>query len=318
MAGQRMLRTAILGAGGFLGAHLTRELLAAGHSVLAVTRPGGDDWRLAGLDCAKAAAYSMDIDGMRALLLAFRPQAIVHMAWSGVANRHHDDSAQADNVAATVRLAALAAELRVGCFVGVGSQAEYGPQNRILRETDEIGPVTQYGRAKAEAGREAARLCADRGVRFAWLRVFSLYGPMDNDGWLIPMAIHRLLRGEPVPLTGCEQRWSFLHARDAAFAFRRVIECDGAEGLFNLGHPEAPCLAETMIRLRDIADPRGVLDFGCLPYRPNGTMLLQPDVSRLNRLGWQPRLTLDDGLRETVNWFAKRSVPRNSQDPEHR
>ena len=301
-----MIRTAILGAGGFLGAHLTRELLAAGHSVLALTRPGGSEWRLDGLDCATAAAELADIDGLRSLLLDFRPQAIVHMAWSGVANMHHDDPAQARNVAATVRLAALAAELRLGCFVGVGSQAEYGPQNRILLETDEIRPTTHYGRAKADAGREAARLCADQGIRFAWLRVFSTYGPMDNEGWLIPMAINRLLRGEPVPLTGCEQRWSFLHARDAVSAFRRVVECDEAEGAYNVGHPDAPVLADTMIRIRDLVDPRGALDFGCLPYKPNQVMLLQPNVGRLNRLGWQPKIKLDAGLRETATWFRSK------------
>lgn len=300
-----MLRTAILGAGGFLGAHLTRELLAAGHTVLAVTRPGGSKWRLAGLNCAMAAADLADIDGLRSLLLGFRPQAIVQMAWSGVAGPHHDDPVQAANVAATARLAMLAAELRLGRFVGVGSQAEYGPQNRILRETDEVRPTTHYGRAKADAGREAARICADHGIRFAWLRVFSTYGPMDNEGWLIPTAIRRLLRGEPVPLTGCEQGWSFLHARDAAAAFRAVLECDEAEGVFNVGHPDAPPLAGTLTRLRDLVDPRGVCDFGQLPYRPNQVMLLQPDVGRLHRLGWRPDITLDEGLWETVRWFAK-------------
>ncbi|WP_148294124.1 NAD(P)-dependent oxidoreductase, partial [Azospirillum sp. B506] len=133
--------------------------------------------------------------------------------------------------------------------------------------------------------------------------------PMDNGQWLIPMAIDRLLRGEPVPLTGCEQRWSFLHARDAAAAFRRVLECDGAEGVFNLGHPDAPPLAETLIRLRDLVDPHGILGFGRLPYRPNQVMVLQPDVGRLHRLGWRPTVDLDAGLCETVRWFADRCQP---------
>lgn len=310
MTGRRMFRTAILGAGGFLGSWLTRELLVSGHAVLAVTRPGGSEWRLAGLACARAAADLADTDALRWLLREFRPQSIVNMAWSGVANAHHDDPAQAGNVAKTVRLVALAAELRLSCFVGVGSQAEYGPQNRILRECDELRPTTHYGRAKADAGREAARLCADSGMRFAWLRVFSTYGAMDNGKWLIPMAISRLLHGKPVPLTGCEQRWSFLHASDAAAAFRAVVEHDKANGMFNLGHPEAPSLKETLIRLRDLIDTHGILDFGRLPYGPNQVMLLQPDVHRLHRLGWQPKVELDAGLRETVRWFTDRPIPQ--------
>ena len=56
---------------------------------------------------------------------------------------------------------------------------------RAIRETDVPNPSTLYGRAKLAAGAMAGQLCAECGVRFAWLRIFSAYGPKDAPNWLI-------------------------------------------------------------------------------------------------------------------------------------
>lgn len=304
-----MRRTVVLGAGGFLGSHLVRELLAGGHVVLAVVRQGSGGYRLAGMACEVVQGRLETIETLRPRLAGFRPQTVVQMAWQGVANTHHGHPVQADNIAATVRIAALTADIGARAFVAAGSQAEYGPQDRVLTEADDTRPTTLYGMAKLAAGQMAERLCADRGVRFAWLRVFSTYGAMDNGGWLIPSTIRRLRRGDRVPLTRCEQRWSFLHARDAATAFRTVIEREDAHGVFNTGHPGAPVLADTLNRLRDLVGPCGELGFGDLPYRPDQVMRLQPDIGRLAALGWAPRVDLETGLRDTLEWHVRSGEP---------
>ena len=150
----------------------------------------------------------------------------------------------------------------------------------------------------------AGLVAAQAGMRFAWLRIFSTYGPKDADTWLIPSMIRTLKRGERMSLTGCEQRWGFLHARDAAAAFRRVITDPAASGVFNLGSPQAPPLRTTVETLRDLVDPKAELGFGDDPYRPDQVMTLQADIRRLSALGWKPEVALADGLRETVAWYA--------------
>lgn len=308
------MRVFVTGASGFLGSYLVADLLEWGHDVAVLLRPDSTNWRL------REAAERLHMvpgvleqpDRLRGPLKAFAPEAVVHMAWRGVAGSDRNSPVQAANVADTVGLVDLAAEVGAKIFIGAGSQAEYGPYDRAIREDDTPRPTTLYGMAKLAAGSMAMRLCEERGLRSAWLRIFSTYGPKDADYWLIPSMIRNLRSGEHIALTACEQRWGFLHARDAASAFRLATTHASACGIFNVGSPEAPPLRETVTRLRDLVDPGAVLGFGELAYRPDQVMILTADVSRMLALGWKPEVALDDGLRETVNWHDTTNSSRQS------
>ena len=298
------MRVFATGASGFLGSYLVADLMARGHEVAVLLRPASSYWRLAPLqDRLHVIPGSLEHpDGLREPLEAFAPDAVVHMAWRGVAGSDRNSPVQALNVADTVGLAELAADVGAKIFVGAGSQAEYGPYDRAIREDDAPRPTTLYGMAKLAAGSMAMRLCEERGLRAAWLRIFSTYGPKDAEYWLIPSMIRNLRSGQPMALTACEQRWGFLHARDAASAFSLAITHDAASGLFNVGSADAPPLRETVTRLRDLVRPGAALGFGELAYRPDQVMVLAADVSRMLALGWKPEVPLDEGLRETVEW----------------
>ncbi|MGY4429459.1 UDP-glucose 4-epimerase [Bradyrhizobium sp. F1.13.1] len=309
------MRIFVTGASGFLGSYLVADLVARGHDVAVLLRPASSPWRLReAYDRLHVIQGSLEnLDGPRGPLGAFAPEAVVHMAWRGVAGADRNSPAQAANVTDTVGLAELAAEAGAKIFVGAGSQAEYGRYERAIREEDVARPTTLYGMAKLAAGSMAMRLCEERGLRAAWLRIFSTYGPTDADYWLIPSMIRNLRSGQHMALTACEQRWGFLHARDAATAFRMAVTHEAASGIFNVGNPDAPPLRETVTRLRDLVDPGATLGFGELAYRPDQVMVLAADVSRLLALGWKPEVPLDEGLRETVNWHdATKSSPKSS------
>jgi UDP-glucose 4-epimerase len=299
------MRIFVTGASGFLGAYLVADLLEQGHEVAVLLRPASSHWRL---DELRRRLHVMEgafeeMDALKPTLQAFAPDAVAHMAWRGVGGADRNSPVQAINVSDTVRLAELSMEAGAKVFVGAGSQAEYGPYDRPIREDDVARPTTLYGMAKLAAGSMATRLCEERGLRAAWLRIFSTYGPKDADYWLIPSIIRNLRSGQPMALTRCEQRWGFLHARDAAKAFRVALENADARGIYNLGSPDAPPLKETVTRLRDLVDPTAVLGFGEVPYRPDQVMVLSADVSRMSALGWKPGVLLDQGLRETVAWY---------------
>jgi nucleoside-diphosphate-sugar epimerase len=301
------MRILVTGATGFLGSYLVADLVVHGHDVAALVRPQSDMWRLHDLlPRLHVARGSLDDpESLREPLRIFRPDAVAHLGWTGVAGADRNAPEQARNIPITVQLAALAAEVGASVFVGAGSQAEYGPYLRAIREDDVTHPTTRYGEAKLAAGMMASQTAAANGMRLAWLRIFSTYGPKDNASWLIPSAIRQLRREKRMALTACEQRWGFLHAAAAAAAFRIVIETTQASGTFNLGSADAPPLRDTMTRLRDLVDPSAELQFGAVPYRPDQVMHLQADVTRLQAIGWKPQVDFDQGLRETVEWYAR-------------
>jgi UDP-glucose 4-epimerase len=301
------MRIFVTGASGFLGSYLVADLLEHGHEVAVLVR--GDaamPWRLGDvLDRTTSIKGSLDdIPALRPALEAFKPTAIAHMAWRGVGNMDRNSPLQARNVADAVELLALFAELGGQVFVGAGSQAEYGPYDRRISPGDPTRPTTLYGKAKLAAAWMTEQMARDHGMRFAWLRVFSTYGPKDADYWLIPHFIRTVEKGEKMSLTGCQQRWGFLHARDAASAFRIALTHPQGKGFFNVGHPDAPVLRETLTFLRDLLNPDAILGFGDIPYRPDQVMILQADTKRLSDLGWEPKVSLAEGLRETVKWYV--------------
>lgn len=298
------MRILLTGASGFIGSHVAERLLGGGHAVAALLRPSTDAWRLRAVlpQLVRINGDLHDLAAVTAAVGAFRPDAVVHTAWQGVAGAERNAEEQQEaNVPPTLELVRLAARVGAGTFVGLGSQAEYGPQNCRLREDAPPRATTAYGRAKLRAGQEAARLAAETGLRFAWLRVFSTYGPRDNAAWMIPSLIRALLRRERPALTAGTQLWDYLYVTDAAEAITRVVETQAAAGVYNLGSGQAVPLRAVVERIRDLVDPALPLGFGEVPFRPDQVMHLEADIERLEATtGWRPEVNLEDGLRMTV------------------
>lgn len=300
------MRAFVTGATGFIGAALVRRLLAAQVPTAILCRPNSNLWRLGPL-AKQVETIEGDLDDIASIetaLMRFQPDTCFHLAWHGVGNKHRNDFNQPTrNLQATLRLIELAA--KVGCqkWVGAGSQAEYGPQEGALSENAPTHPTTLYGAAKLSAFHLGSRIANHLGLPFAWVRIFSTYGPQDNPDWMIPTLIRTLLARQRPDLTAGEQRWDYLYIQDAADAFYGVGSSPEAIGVFNLGSGEAHPLREIITLIRDRIDPALPLGFGAVPYRPDQVMWLQADCGNLSRAtGWKPKWALLDGINETIDW----------------
>ena len=301
----RRQRVFVTGATGFVGSFLVRQLLADGRDVAILRRPTSDAWRIADvLDKVCVVAGSMDnVVGFAPQLASFAPEAVAHLAWRGVTNTHRNDVTQVQNVAESVALYTHAHS--VGCtrFVGMGSQAEYGPVSARLDEHVPTRPTTVYGAAKLSAGLLLDRLAAADGIGFAWLRLFSSYGPKDDPSWLIPYMARRLLAGERPALTPGEQIWDYIYVEDAAAAMLAALDMN-ASGFFNLGSGVGRPLRTIIEAVRNAIDPALPLGIGEVPYRPDQVMHLEADITALTAAsGWMPRMPLDEGLASTIAWL---------------
>lgn len=304
------MRVFMTGTSGFLGRPTARQLAAAGHEVAALVRPDTDPARFGDVaDALTLISGSLeDMDSLRAPLSAFAPDTVIHAGWSDVSGAGRNAPAQLRNAVVAAELATLVSEVGVGAFIGIGSQAEYGPMTGAADETHPTRPTSLYGVAKLSAALATEQICLRAGLRWSWLRLFCAYGPRDNPSFLIPTVMRNLVAGECPPLTACTQKWDFLHVDDAAAAVVAVATAPAAAGPFNLGSGEAPPLADTLSLLRDLIDPALPLGFGALPYRPEQLMHLQADIGRLHHAtGWRPRLTLAEGLSSTLRWYSSQA-----------
>jgi UDP-glucose 4-epimerase len=298
----------VTGASGFVGSAVVSELVRTGRKVAVVLRTASDTRRLAGVmnQLTVIRADLNDIGAIEPPLQDFAPQALLHLAWDGVKGADRNEPMQAGNIGTAVALYRLGLRLKCKSFVGLGSQAEYGPAAGKLDESALTRPTTVYGAAKLATGLVLERMAAADGQRFAWMRLFSAYGCDDDPGWLIPYMINALLRGERPSVTAAEQLWDYIHVDDAARAVVAVMDA-GATGFFNLGSGEAMPLRRVMETVRDLIDPALAIGFGERAYRPDQVMHLEADIGALRtRAGWQPRVPLEEGLRQVVAWHRAR------------
>lgn len=308
----------LLGASGFLGSWVARALVATGEETVALVRPSSELWRIAPV--GELTVVREPTEHWASVVADLAPETVLSLEWSGVAGADRNDPSQWDNLGRLAALIEASITSGVRRFIGVGSQAEYGPRSDTISESAPAAPVTEYGRAKAAAA-ELLRERADAaGMKWVWVRVFSTYGPLDHPYWVLPQLAAPLLRGERVPLTDGLQLWSYLCGPDAGSAFATLVGAAGARGIYNLGHPHAPALRGTVERFAaELVDathrplPSALLDFGAIPHGPTSVMKLQPDVARLSRLGWTPRIDLEAGLSMTAAWLTGHEV----RDPFH-
>lgn len=301
----------LTGATGFVGAETLRAALEDGHEVAAAIRPGSPAPRLAGL-AGRFTRFEIDLRDQAALTAAmtkYCPDAVLHLAWSGVANAARFDRRQiTDNVEAACALVEACAAAGVTSFIGVGSQGEYGAGSS-MREDILPEPTTLYGAAKVASLFLTRQLAAQAGIRHAWLRLFSTYGPDDNDGWLIPMLVTEMLAGRRPKTTLGTQSWDWLHVKDVARGILAVAATESATGVFNLGSGRAIRVRDVVERIRDLTAPGMKLIFGEIPFRPDQVMHMKADNARLRTTtGWEPRIDIDAGLADTVEWY--RAHPR--------
>lgn len=295
-------RILITGAGGFVGAAIAKAAVAAGDDVVALVRNGGS--RLA--EIAKSISLQRmdlaDASSLGQLIGSVRPDVVIHSAWEGVGGALRSDSIQLDNIRTTVALADAAIAAGTRKFVGIGSQAEYGRYDRRIVEDDLPQPTMLYGAAKLAANHLVAQRCGEVGVAFAWLRLFSVYGPGDNPNWLIPSTAASLVRGSRPRCTAGTQKWDYLHIDDVAEGVLAVARNDRANGVFNLSSGEAVSVRTIVEMLRDIAAPGLDLTFGDIPFAPGQIMHLEGDNRRLrDATGWKVRISLGEGLRQVID-----------------
>lgn len=303
------MRYLVTGGTSFIGAHLVRSLLERGCEVAVLMRPTSDPWRIRDtLASIRIISGDMhDVKRAAGKIREFAPEVMFHLAWASADRQHRGDAALAvEDVCGSLSLINVAHESGCQRWIGLGSQAEYGPHDGVLSEQILPSPTTTYGLAKLSTGLLAQKLCEQYRIAYVWLRLTAAYGPMDDDEHMIPYVVKSFLRGRRPAMTLGQQRWDYLFVDDVVGAMWIASGAPGVQGIYNLGSGEVHAVKSIAAMLRDIIDPRLDLSFGQLPYEEHQVMHLQADATEFRRAaGWQPLVPLEAGLRATVEWYKR-------------
>jgi UDP-glucose 4-epimerase len=306
------VRALVTGAAGFLGANLVRHLHAADHDVIALTRSRDAAWRLEEvvtdvrvleLDLRDTAAIARVLDDTQ-------PQWIFHLAAHGAYSWQGDIEAMiAVNVAATAALLEAARAAGVQAFVNAGSSSEYGLKAHTPSEDERLEPNSHYAVTKA-AGSHLTALAAAEGLPAVTLRLYSIYGPWEDPGRLVPALVREATRGCLPPLVGPETARDFVYVEDCCEALLRAAE-RGAPGgpgaTLNIGSGVQTRLEELVEVARGALGVAAEPQWGTMGQRGWDTNVWVSDPhAALELLDWRAATGLADGLARTAAWLRER------------
>lgn len=300
------MRCLVTGASGHLGSSLVQLLVERGQQVAAVVRTQSLLDRLRPvMDQVEIIHGDLgDYPQARPRIMQFHPEVAFHLAWTGVTAENREHVVQVTrNVAGSLELWEIIQAAGCSCWIGVGSQAEYGRCDLPLHEEIPPHPTTAYGLGKWCTGLLTQKACESTGMRFVWVRLLATYGPGDDPRHLIPTVIRELLSRRRPALTAGDQEWDYLYVRDAAEALYCLSNTPQASGFYTLGSGEARPVREIAESIRNLIDPHLSLGFGDLPRSRHGPKRLQADISRLRMAtGWRPSTSWEEGLEKTIQW----------------
>jgi dTDP-glucose 4,6-dehydratase len=317
------MRALVTGAAGFIGSHLCEHLLAEGYEVVGmdslITGAAENLGPVTGHPRFTFVRHDVteyiDVDG--------RLDWVLHFASPASPRDYLEFPIQTLKVGALGTHNALGLATAKGARFLLASTSEvYGdPLVHPQREdywgnVNPVGPRGVYDEAKrfAEAMTMAYHRVHDIDTRV--VRIFNTYGPRMrlNDGRAIPAFIGQALTGAPVTVFGDgSQTRSFQYISDLVAGIWALM-ARGSSDPVNIGNPHEMTLLELAKRIIRLADAGSEIVFRPLPV--DDPKVRQPDITRARTtLAWEPRVDVDEGLRQTLDWFRRRLHGRPGASP---
>jgi dTDP-glucose 4,6-dehydratase len=308
------LKILISGAAGFIGSHLCDRLLGDGHQVVGIdnmiTGSASNLEQLAGHPSFRF--YEHDIT--QPFDLGGPYDAVFHLASLASPKFYYAHPIATLESGSTGTRNMLEITRRDNARFLLTSTSEcYGdPEVHPQVETywgnvNPVGPRSCYDESKRYA--EAITMSFHRvyNLKTTIARIFNTYGPRMalDDGRVVPAFIDQALRGEPLSVYGDgSQTRSFCYVRDLVDGLVRLSMSDERYPV-NLGNPREMTILEFAHHIRDAVNPSLSLQFHPLPQ--DDPKRRRPDIGKAQRLlQWEPRVPLEDGIRETIEYFRPR------------
>ncbi len=311
-----MAKCLVTGGAGFMGAHLVRALLDAGHEVVALDDLSGGFADNADPRARFVEGSVTDPDLVDELFANEGFDDVYHLAAYAAEGLSHFIKRfnYTNNVIGSVNLINASVNHAVDCFVFTSSIAVYGAGQLPMTESLRPEPEDSYGIAKFAVEQELAVSRAMFGLDYVIFRPHNVYGELQNIGDryrnVLGIFINQILQGQPLSIFGDgEQTRAFSYVRDIVPAIAAAPRTEGARGeVFNVG-------ADTPYSVNALADTvrraMGVPDHPVIHHEARSEVKHAfSDHSKLHRVfGKPPATSLEDGVGRMVRW-AREHGPR--------
>jgi UDP-glucuronate decarboxylase len=315
-----MKRILVTGGAGFLGSHLCEYLLEGGADVVCIDNffSGSKDNIRHLLDHPYFELIRHDVIHP----LFIEVDQIYHLACpaSPIHYQHNPIKTVKTNVMGTINMLGLAKRIKARILLASSSEvygdAEIHPQpESYWGNVNPIGVRSCYDEGKRVAETLMMDYSRQNNVDTRIARIFNTYGPRMavDDGRVVSNFIVQALRGENLTVYGDgKQTRSFCFVSDLIEASASLMNSEGLKGPVNLGNPAECTVLELAEKVLELAGSRSEINFSPLPA--DDPVRRCPDISLAReKLGWEPRVRLEEGLRQTIAYFRDKLGPKKDK-----
>ncbi len=302
----------VTGGAGFIGSHVVDTLIEAGHQVSIVDNL----WELGGGRMQnihpRASFYQVDIRSpeLRGVMEKERPEAVCHLAAQHSVKISTDDPRHDAevNILGLINLLQSATQVGTRKIVFSSSGATYGTVEKMpIDENTPQRPESPYGITKMTSEHYFRFWKSMYGLDYTLLRYGNVYGPRQDptgEAGVIAIFARQILLGEPVRIDwDGEQQKDYVYVGDVARANLLALTRGGGEA-YCIATGQGTSVNELYRKLTAIAGRE--VEIVHAPKRPGDIYLSYFDCRKAEReLGWRAEVSLDEGMRQTVNYFKK-------------
>ncbi len=298
----------ITGCQGFVGTAIAKDLMAKGAHVIALVKdqnrksflkPGGN----------MSIVYGdiRDREVIRYCLSKYEADYVIHLAAQPIVRICHNDphTAYMTNVVGTLNLVEEVRTLvkKPRKVVCISSDKAYGPAPVPYTEETPYAVFDSYCTSKLCTDAIGLSYARTYGLPIVMVRAGNIYGPGDlNTSRLVPRSILRMLDGEsPVLYSGvAEYCREFIYIDNIVSAFSTLLEKGVPGEAYNIGGTKPRKIIDVISLLRDKINKEIEIEIVEKEFDEIETQYL--DASKLMSLGWEPSVSLDEGLNATIKW----------------
>ncbi|MGA3288662.1 MAG: GDP-mannose 4,6-dehydratase [Candidatus Bathyarchaeia archaeon] len=303
----------ITGGLGFVGVNLVKKLLAMDiePTIMDFTSDlRSIDKHYIPFDLDSLPFYNIDIrqsEKVVAIVQNISPDFVIHLAGMTNLEKTFEKAELAIDINLKGSLAILKGSKKTNLnnFVFLSTSDIYGGINPPFREDQLAQPASPYSASKAATEMFLIMFYNVYKIPVTILRSFNLYGKYQPPERVIPFIIKKLLNNEEVPLTKGEQKREFNYVDDLLDAILRSLFFKNSQGkILNIGSGLSISIKEIAMCIAKKIGKVDKLKIGALQYRENEIWDMYCDNSLArNILNWEPKVSLDEGLEKTIEWY---------------